>query len=176
MWRDPPVSNTGPWPALPGRPRASLAAVQAGDLVQPIVAATPQMSLLDAAVGFAGAGLPGLVVVDGHDRLLGVLPGSALVRLGLPQYVLDDPALAGVLDESASHLLTARLTTLSVADALADEEPDPHPQVEVSATLVEVASVMAREQVGLVVVIDGDGRVLGVVTAVALLAAVLPEA
>jgi len=137
---------------------------------------TPQTPLLAATVDFAGAGLPGLVVVDADHRLLGVLPGSALVRLGLPQYVLDDPALAGVLDESASVLLTARLTALSVADALADEEPDPHPQVEASATLVEVASVMARERVGLVVVIDGDARVLGVVTAVALLAAVLPEA
>jgi CBS-domain-containing membrane protein len=149
--------------------------VHAGDLVQPVAAVTPESSLLVAARVFASSGLPGIVVVDAQGCPLAVLPGSALVRLGVPQYVLDDPALAGVLDESSSELLRARMARLTVADALADEEPDPHPQVAATSSLVEVASTMANERVGLVVVTDDRNHVLGVVTAAALLAAVLPD-
>ncbi|MFZ0324334.1 MAG: CBS domain-containing protein [Actinomycetes bacterium] len=150
--------------------------MHAGDLAQPVTTVTHIESLLDVAKRFAGSGLPGVVVVDDAGRPGAVLAGSALVRLALPQYLLDDPALAGVLDESASSILRDRLAALTIADALDDEQPDPHPQVLESATVVEVASVMADEHVGLVVVTDARSQVVGVVTAAALLAALLPDA
>ena len=44
--------------------------------------------------------LPGLVITDPAGRPLQIVPASQVVRLLVPAYVQDDPALAGVVANS----------------------------------------------------------------------------
>ena len=119
---------------------------------------------LDALTILTTAGLPGVVVRDGDG--FAVIPASQVLRVLLPQYVLDDPSLARVWDEASADRIAQRLQGRRVADlvsALGLSEELPEPVVEGDATLVEVAAVMAAARVPMVAVVEG-GHFLGVVT------------
>ena len=114
------------------------------------------------------AGLPGVVVRDGHQFV--VIPASQVLRVILPQYVLDDPSLGRVWDEASADALAGRLEGRPVSDmvgALGLRKDLPEPAVDGDATLVEVAALMAAARVPLVAVVDG-GHFVGVVTVNAL--------
>ena len=116
------------------------------------------------------SGLPGLVIAAGGSFV--VVPASQVLRVALPRYLLDDPALARVWDEASADRLAERLTGLRVADLLAALETGsdgPAAVVDGDATAVEVAAVMAAAHVPLVAVVD-DGVLVGAVTAVSLIA------
>lgn len=111
--------------------------------------------------------LPGLVITDASGRPLQILPASQVVRLLVPAYVQDDPALAGVVGEFTADRICEKLSGKSVAQVL----PEPHrPMAAVNAddTILEVAAVMAREHSPLVAVVT-EGRLIGVITASRLL-------
>ena len=110
------------------------------------------------------AGLPGVVVRDG-DKFV-VIPASQVLRVLLPQYVLDDPSLGRVWDEASADALAARLEGRLVSDlvsALGLSKDLPEPAVDGDATLVEIAAVMANARVPLVAVVEA-GHFIGVVT------------
>jgi CBS domain-containing protein len=144
--------------------------MQARDLIGAVPAVTPDDSLLQVIASLVAAGTSGVAVVDEQGRPRAVLPGSALVGLAVPSYVKDDPSLAAVLADADPAILRSRIARLTVADVLADPEPDALPLVRDAASLLEVATVMADERVGIVLVVDADGRYVGAVAATDLLA------
>jgi CBS domain-containing protein len=141
--------------------------MRARDLVEDYPAVSVDADALEAAQLLARHRLPGLVVTteDGHP--IAILPTSQVVRSVVPQYVQQDPVLAGVLDEKASDQIVHGLSRLKVRDML------PHPPTEIAVvnandTVLEVAALMARLRSPLVAVVE-NGRLAGVVTASRLL-------
>ena len=111
----------------------------------------------------AAQDLPGLVVVDGQGRPLTILAGTQVLRMALPSYCQDDPALARVVDEGAADVIFDGLGDRTVADLLPCTRPE-LPAVAPDATMLEVASVMARSNVPLVAVLGPDRSMAGVIT------------
>jgi CBS domain-containing protein len=125
-------------------------------------------------------GLPGLVVTDAEGRPLVILPGSQVLRFALPDYVEDDPSLAGVIPESEADRFCDALRGRTVAELMPGKEYLPkrdrdRPIVPAGATALQVASVMSRQKSPVVAVVDG-GDILGVITVHRLLGALLPPA
>ncbi|WP_327287897.1 CBS domain-containing protein [Streptomyces sp. NBC_01198] len=121
---------------------------------------------LEAARMLAVQRLPGVLVVDADGGPYAVLPASRLVKLLVPAYVIEDPALAAVIDEQRADRLCQALSGRTVAESLPRERTKP-PVADADDTALEVAALMARERSPLVAVVDrrdGD-RLLGVITA-----------
>jgi CBS domain containing-hemolysin-like protein len=116
--------------------------------------------------------LPGLVVVDEAGRPSTVLPGTQVLRMALPQYCQDDPALARVIDEAAADVFLRGLGDRTVEQCLPRERRE-LPVVDPQATVLEVAALMARARSPLVAVANPDGTLRGVITLDALLDRVL---
>lgn len=117
----------------------------------------------EAVKVLAAQDLPGLVVLDGRGHPLTVLAGTQVLRMALPTYCQDDPALARVVDENAADLIFEGLGDRTVAELLPRSRPE-LPVVAPEATVLEVASVMARSNVPLVAVVGRDGAMTGVIT------------
>lgn len=143
----------------------------AAQLAQRVGLVLPSASVLDAARRLVDESLPGLAVVTEEGRPLAVLPASQILGLAVPPYIKDDPSLAGVVDEASADRLTDRLATMTVQDVLDDAEPDLLGTVAHDATLLEVAALMARLHVPLLVVAGADGAALGTITALSVLGA-----
>lgn len=111
----------------------------------------------------AAQDLPGLIVLDRKGRPLTVLAGTQVLRMALPSYCQDDPALARVIDEAAADLIFEGIGQRTVADLLPRNRPE-LPAVSADATLLEVAAVMARSNVPLVAVVDADRVMTGAIT------------
>lgn len=119
--------------------------------------------------------LPGLLVVGDKGAPRAILTASQMVGLLVPGYVLEDPSLAGVVDEQHADRLGEALSGRTVEDCL-PPEAGPPPVVDGDDTALEVAALMARERSPLVAVEERDkagSRLLGVVTAAHLLHALL---
>lgn len=122
---------------------------------------------IDAVRMIAEHRLPGLVITDHSDRPVQILPASQVVRLLVPAYIQDDPALAGVVSEISADRIAEKLSGKTVQQVL----PQPARQmasVKADDTILEVAAVMAREHSPLVAVVAED-RLIGVITAARLL-------
>lgn len=147
--------------------------MRAGDLAQPFATVTPDKEALAATKAMAAARQPGLIVCGDDGRPYTILPGSQVLRLLIPDYLQETPALARALDESASRQLCRRLEHLTVRDLLPHpRDVDELPVVDRDATPLEVAAVMARMHSPVVAVVDGEGeagRVVGAITASGLL-------
>jgi CBS domain-containing protein len=122
---------------------------------------------LDAVRLIAERRLPGLLVTDPSGRPLRILPASQVVRLLVPAYIQDDPALAGVLSEITADRVAETLRGKTVEQVL-PRAAGPIAMVHADDTIVEVAAVMARERSPLVAVV-ADGQLVGVITASRLL-------
>ncbi|MBB6380553.1 CBS domain-containing protein [Pseudonocardia eucalypti] len=148
--------------------------MKARDLAQPLPTVTVDSAALEAARLIAERRLPGIAVLDHQQRPVALLPASDVLRAVVPEPVLDDPSLAGVVDEaSADRLCTEGLGRKRVADLMRPV----HQRVELAAvephdTVVECAALMARLHSPAVVVID-NGELVGVVTAAHLLEVLL---
>jgi hypothetical protein len=114
---------------------------------------------------------PALLVLDG-DTPVTVLPGSQVLKFLIPGYLQDDPSLIGVYDERSADACAARLKGRTVGDLL-PKDPAELPRVGPDATVLECAAVMAKLHSPLVVVMDREGAVSGVITASRLLDALV---
>lgn len=90
-----------------------------------------------------------------------------MVRLLVPGYIQDDPALAGVVSELSADRIAEKLSGKTIQQVL------PKPAREIASvnaddTILEVAAVMARQHSPLVAVVAQD-RLIGVITASRLL-------
>ncbi|MCU7731027.1 CBS domain-containing protein [Actinoplanes sp. KI2] len=146
--------------------------MRAADVSTTMSTVTEQTPARDAARLLAAQDLPGLVVIDANGRPVTVLAGTQVLRMALPSYCQDDPALARVIDEAAADVILAGIGERTVADLLPRRRPE-LPAVSGDATLLEVAAVMARANVPLVAVVDAASVMTGVITLDGLLDRVL---
>lgn len=121
----------------------------------------------DAVTQLALRRLPGLVVTESDGKPVAILPASQVVRFLVPQYVQDDPSLAGVLSESMADRVCDKLRGKKVAALLPGDKSE-LAVVNHDDTIVEVAAVMARLRSPLAAVME-KGRLVGVITASRLL-------
>ncbi|MFF4615321.1 CBS domain-containing protein [Nonomuraea jabiensis] len=145
--------------------------MRARDLAVDFPTATLDTPALEAAKLLAEQDLPGLILVDPDGRPLSILPGTQVLRLAVPAYCQDDPALARVVDEAHADLFLRRLGGRTVRECL-PEQPKELPVADMKATVLELAALMARTRSPLVAVVDGD-RLVGAVTLQSLLDHVL---
>jgi CBS domain-containing protein len=121
---------------------------------------------------------PGLIVVDAHQHPVAVLPGSQVLRVMIPTYVQEDPALARVLDEGFADEMCAALSGHSVKELVPKDRPV-LPVANDDDTVLEIAAMMAANRSPLVAVLDGKGKgaaLLGAISISDLLSRVLPSA
>src|SRR4051812_24615536 len=145
--------------------------MHAEEMAEDFPVVTIDSNALDAARMLAEHRLPGIVVTDSAGKPYAVLPASQVVRFIVPQYVQDDPSLAGVLDESMADRAADKLSGKTVRDVLPDHPLDV-PAAHADDTIIEVAALMARLRSPLIAVMK-DGKMHGVITASRLLSAAL---
>ena len=139
------------------------AGMRAGDVSIQMSTVAEDTPAREAARVLAAQDLPGLIVVDAKGRPLTVLAGTQVLRMALPSYCQDDPALARVIDEAAADVILEGIGDRTVADLLPRNRPE-LPAVSADATMLEVAAVMARSNVPLVAVVDKDRVMTGAIT------------
>ena len=151
--------------------------MRARDLAAPFPTVTADTPALEAARLLAGQNLPGLIVVDGAGRPVTILPGTQVLRMAVPSYCQDDPALARynqsgalarVIDEAAADVFLRGVGDRTVAQLLPREHRE-LPVVDPGATVLEVAAVMARSRSPLVAVAKKNEPMLGAITLDAML-------
>src|SRR6266540_2849199 len=137
--------------------------MRAGDLATPYPTVEFSTPVVEAARSLLGQNLAGLIVVDGSGRPSTILPGTQVLRLAVPSYCQDDPALARVIDEASADVFLRGLGKRTVAESLPRERRE-LPVLDPHATVLEVAAVMARTRSPLVAVAEPGGPLLGAVT------------
>ncbi len=145
--------------------------MRASDLAEPYPFVTTDDDAIDAARMLAEQSLPALLVLDADGQPYAIVPSSQLIRQLLPSYIIEDPLLAGVVDERNDAEVAERLTGLTIAE-WAPRRLYPPPVVEPDARPMEVAALMARTHSPLVAVMERDGTqvtLLGTVTAARLM-------
>ena len=145
--------------------------MHAEDIIEEFPVVTVDSNALEAARTLAEHRLPGIVVTDSSGKPYAILPASQVVRFIVPQYVQDDPSLAGVLNESMADRAAEKLRDKTVRDVLPEHLTDV-PPAHADDTIIEVAALMARFRTPLIAVMK-EGKLLGVITASRLLAAAL---
>lgn len=141
--------------------------MRARDLVIEFPTVTMDTPALEAARLLADQDLPGLIIVDEENRPLTILPGTQVLRLAVPRYCQDDPALARVVDERHADLFVRGLGGRTVRECLSDQRRE-LPITDLDATVLEIAALMARTRSPLVAVVEGQ-RLAGAITLQALL-------
>jgi CBS-domain-containing membrane protein len=152
--------------------------VLARDLAVPYPTVTLETDALTAARVLTEHNRPGLIVVDAHQHPVAVLPGSQVLRVMIPTYVQEDPALARVLDEGFADEMCAALSGHSVKELVPKDRPV-LPVANDDDTVLEIAAMMAANRSPLVAVLDGKGKdaaLLGAISISDLLSRVLPRA
>ena len=137
--------------------------MRAADVAVTMDTVTEDMPARDAARLLAGQDLPGLIVVDERGRPVTILAGTQVLRMALPAYCQEDPALARVIDEAAADVILAGIGDRTVAELLPGERRE-LPAVSPKSTLLEVAAVMARAGTPLVAVVDEHRVMTGAIT------------
>ncbi|NRQ39875.1 CBS domain-containing protein [Nonomuraea sp. NN258] len=145
--------------------------MRARDLAGDFPTVTLDTPALEAARLLADQDLPGLIVVDGEGLPFTILPGTQVLRLAVPRYCQDDPALARVVDEPHADAFLRALGGKTVRECLPDE-PRELAVADPRATVLEMAALMARTRSPLVAVVEG-GRLVGAITLQSLLDHVL---
>ncbi len=142
--------------------------MRARDLVSDCRTVRLDTPAIEAARLLADEDLAGLVVVDDRGLPLTVLPGTQVLRLGVPAYIQDDPALARVVDEASADVFLRELRGRTVAACLTEQQRE-LPVVSPDATVLEIAALMARTRSPVVAVVDAEAGMRGAVTLAALM-------
>jgi CBS domain-containing protein len=145
--------------------------IHAEEIAEDFPVVTIDSDALDAARMLAEHRLPGIVVTDSSGRPYAVLPASQVVMFIVPQYVQDDPSLAGVLNESMADRAADKLGGKTVREVLPEHLLNV-PAAHADDTIIEVAALMARLRSPLIAVMKDD-KFHGVITASRLRAAAL---
>lgn len=90
----------------------------ARDLAEPYPHVTTDAPAADAVRLLAERNLPALLVLDTDGVPYAVVPGSQLVGQLVPEYVMEDPLLAAVIDDRHADDLAEELAGLTVSEWL----------------------------------------------------------
>ncbi len=137
----------------------------AKDLASPYPTVQMATSAREAAQLLADQHLPGLIVVDEHDHPIAILPGSQVLRLLIPRYVQDDPALARVLEEKYADKMCEVLDNRTVRDMLPTDRVT-LPVVAPDDTVLEIAAIMAANRSPVVAVVEQRNRKAAMIGAI----------
>lgn len=107
--------------------------------------------------------LPGLIVVDGRRRPRLVIPGTQVLRMAVLHSYQDDPALVRTIDEEHADLFWEESGDRSVGDCLSRKTAKAV-SVTPDATLLEVATAMARLRCPLAAMVDPTGTLIAGIT------------
>ncbi|MFJ9539864.1 CBS domain-containing protein [Streptomyces sp. NPDC101225] len=152
--------------------------MRARDLAVEYESVSVDSDAMDAARLMAEHKLPGLLVLDERGEPKAILPASQMIKVLVPAYVVEDPALAAVVDERHADRLCQALAGRRVGDCLSSTAAAP-PIADPDDTALEVAALMARVRTPLVAVATKDKagtHLLGVITASHLLHELLGKA
>ncbi|NKZ05750.1 CBS domain-containing protein [Actinomadura latina] len=136
--------------------------MQARDIAIKVPTVRRDDSIAHAIQVMALGRLPGLIVVDEEQRPRLVLPGTQVLRLAVPVAYQEDPALTRAVDEAHADVFWHEIRDMRVGDCLGTHTPRPV-IVKSSATLLELATLMARQRSPLVAVVDDAGLLTGAV-------------
>jgi CBS domain-containing protein len=151
--------------------------MQARDLASPYPTVRVDADGLTAARLLTEHNRPGLIVVDDHEHPIAVLPGSQVLRMMIPSYVQDDPALARVLDEDFADNVYNELKSHTVRD-LINTSRAKLVVVAPDDTVLEIAAIMAANRCPLAAVVEEDSKtapMIGAISVSDLLGRVLPR-
>jgi CBS-domain-containing membrane protein len=148
-----------------------VARVRARDIMRPARVVRPDDPADELIQAFEDPDLRAVAVVTDEGDLVGLVTDEDLLYALLPSYVLEDEALAGVLEERAGSTLRERIEGKRVRDVVKTTRRE-DPPVDSDDTLVEVAVSLVRSGHPAVLVAE-RGRVLGVITVDVLLPALL---
>jgi CBS-domain-containing membrane protein len=149
--------------------------VKARDLMGPVRTVRPEDPAGELVRAFQDPDVRAVAVVTELGELVGSMSDEDMLSAILPSYLLDDAALAGVVEEDAAAELYRRLEGKRVKD-LVEATRREHPLVSPEDTLIEVAVAMCRSSDPAVLVV-AERKVLGVIPVEVLLPALLrPEA
>ncbi|WP_371640262.1 CBS domain-containing protein [Streptomyces virginiae] len=127
----------------------------ARDLAEPYPHVTTDHQAVNAVRLLAEHDLAALLVLDRDGTPYAVVPGSQLVRQLVPEYVMEDPLLAAVIDDRHADALTEGLAGKTVDQWIPERSFKPA-FVGSEAGALQIAALMARTHVPLVAVIDRD--------------------
>jgi len=150
--------------------------MQARDLASPYPTVRVDADGLTAARLLTEHNRPGLIVVDDHEHPIAVLPGSQVLRMMIPSYVQDDPALARVLDEQFADQAFNELKSHTVRDLMTTDSAK-LVVVDPDDNVLEIAAIMAANRCPLAAVVEGPGKsapMIGAISVSDLLGRVLP--
>ncbi|MBT2396703.1 CBS domain-containing protein [Streptomyces sp. ISL-100] len=150
----------------------------ARDLAETYPYVSVDADAVDAARLLARHKLPALLVVDADHRPYAIVPGSQLIKQLVPDYLIEEPLLAAVIDDRHLGEVAEKIAGLTVAEWLPKRTYTP-PVVGPDAGLLHVAALMARTRSPLVAVIERDGdqiSLLGAITAASLMTHLIGEA
>ncbi|MBL0884935.1 hypothetical protein [Myceligenerans indicum] len=105
-------------------------------------------SITDAFRLIAEHDLVAVVITGNHDGVEAVVSSLEVTRQVLPGYVVDDPTLAHLLDDTALSDLFADADSRTLGDAIDSGDLGVRgvPEIESEATLLETASLMVAEK------------------------------
>ncbi|WP_199565834.1 CBS domain-containing protein [Spongiactinospora rosea] len=92
--------------------------MRARDLTADLSTVSLDTPVIEAARLLADQDLPGLIVVDEHGLPRTILPGTQMLRLAVPAYCQDDPALARVVDEAHADVFLRSVAGQTVREVL----------------------------------------------------------
>ena len=141
-------------------PRAGHGPTVASVMTRNCATAKPGDELVDAVARMTALGVRHLPVVDGEDRLVGMLSDRDV------RTVVGNPTAA--LDHAAAR---ARVRHFKVADAMTHTPFS----AGIDATLTEVGQHLTDRRLGAVPIVDDAGRVLGIISYVDVIRAILPR-
>lgn len=142
--------------------------MRARDLVRESPLVDIDMSANAAARLLAEQELPGLIVIDDGGSPQAVLASTSVLRLVLSTSFQESAALAHTVDEATAEEYVTGAGSRTVRECLPGHRSE-LPVVSPSATVLEIAALMARTDCPMVAVVDQERGVLGSVTLQALL-------
>jgi CBS domain-containing protein len=150
--------------------------MRARDIMQPARLISPDAPCEELLQVFEDPHVRAAAIVPSQEgRPAGLVTEEDVLSALLPSYVLEDEALAAVLEERAADELRQRVGYRKVREVI-NVDRRRFPPVDPDDTLIEAAAAMARSGHPAVLVAGRDGRVVGVITADALLPALLGPA
>ncbi len=108
----------------------------------------------------------GVILADEHGTPRSAISALDVLRLALPEYVIEDPSLAGVLDEGGVSDLLSGLSDRTIGDLIDDDRMTVRELawVHADATVVEIAAVLVSQDTMITAVRAADNTPVGVIT------------